>query len=81
MCHLQGQILTPGPKVVKLFPCSAQLRLKFILLINDKVHLNIYKQNEIQALVIQTRKFYLFGLIMPPTSKKFPNFEEVEGAY
>ena len=26
----------PGPKVMKLFSCSAQLRLKFILLINVK---------------------------------------------
>ena len=27
----------PGPEVVKLFSCSAQLRLKFILLINIKM--------------------------------------------
>ena len=27
----------PGPKVIKLFSCSAQLRLKFILLINVKM--------------------------------------------
>ena len=27
----------PGPKVLKLFSCSAQLRLKFILLINVKM--------------------------------------------
>ena len=26
--------MTPGPEVIKLFSCSAQLRLKFILLIN-----------------------------------------------
>ena len=28
---------TPGPEVIKLFSCSAQLRLKFILLINIKM--------------------------------------------
>ena len=28
---------TSGPKVIKLFSCSAQLRLKFILLINVKM--------------------------------------------
>ena len=27
----------PGPEVIKLFSCSAQPRLKFILLINDKM--------------------------------------------
>ena len=27
----------PGPEVIKLFSCSAQLRLKFILLINVKM--------------------------------------------
>ena len=27
----------PGPEVIKLFSCSTQLRLKFILLINVKM--------------------------------------------
>ena len=27
----------PGPEVIKLFSCSSQLRLKFILLINVKM--------------------------------------------
>ena len=31
------QVLNPGPEVIKLFSCSAQLRLKFILLINVKL--------------------------------------------
>ena len=36
MCtNIEG--LTPGPEVIKLFSCSAQLRLKFILLINVKM--------------------------------------------
>ena len=30
-------IVIPGSKVIKLFSCSAQLRLKFILLINVKM--------------------------------------------
>ena len=29
--------LCPGPEVIKLFSCSAQLRLKFILLLNVKM--------------------------------------------
>ena len=28
---------TPGPEVIKLFSCSDQLRLKFILLINVRM--------------------------------------------
>ena len=30
-------LITSGPEVIKLFSCSAQLRLKFILLINVKM--------------------------------------------
>ena len=30
------QTLQPGPEVIKLFPCSTQLSMKFILLINIK---------------------------------------------
>ena len=45
----------PGPKVIKIFSCSTQLRLKFILLINVKMnannfwhlrHFNINKQDK-----------------------------------
>ena len=38
-CFFQDCLLIPGPghKVIKLFLCSAQLRLKFILLINIKM--------------------------------------------
>ena len=32
-----GLVIKPGPEVIKLFSCSAQLRLKFILLINVKM--------------------------------------------
>ena len=31
----------PGPEVIKLFSCSAQLRLKFILFINVKMPTNV----------------------------------------
>ena len=34
---LVGHVVTPGPEGIKLFSCSAQLRLKFILLINVKM--------------------------------------------
>ena len=39
-CVLEQDTFTPqssGPEVIKLFSCSAQLRLKFILLINVKM--------------------------------------------
>ena len=43
------------PEVIKLFSCSTQLRLKFILLINvkmPKIVFNIYQQDRLMALVI-----------------------------
>ena len=42
-CFAEAQVTNdnlgfrPGPEVIKLFSCSAQLRLKFILLINVKM--------------------------------------------
>ena len=48
--------IVPGLEVFKNFSCSTQLRLKFILLINDKmptlfnlVAFTIYKQDKFQA--------------------------------
>ena len=45
ICYLPGNddmpIALSGPKVIKLFSCSAQLRLKFILLINVKMPTNV----------------------------------------
>ena len=35
--HSNKLVMRPGPEVIKLFSCSAQLRLKFILLINVKM--------------------------------------------
>ena len=39
--HCSGELKStqnyPGPKVLKLFPCSTQLSTKFILLINVKM--------------------------------------------
>ena len=45
LCHLSYFLqvphslwhLTPGPEVIQLFPCSTQLSMKFILLINNKM--------------------------------------------
>ena len=34
-CVIRGK--TPGPEVIKLFPCSTQLSAKFILLLNVKM--------------------------------------------
>ena len=38
--HCTLNIKTPGPKVVKLFSCSTQLSMKFVLLINLKLLTN-----------------------------------------
>ena len=35
--HLQGDKISPGPEVIKLFSCSTQLSMKFFLLINVKM--------------------------------------------
>ena len=35
--HKKLHNVQASPKVIELFSCSAQLRLKFILLINDKM--------------------------------------------
>ena len=40
----------PGPEVMKLFSCSAQLTPKFIQLINVKMPFNIYEQDKLQTL-------------------------------
>ena len=40
-CHSRFQ---PGSEVIKLFSCSAQLRIKFFLLINVKMQFNIYER-------------------------------------
>ena len=37
LCFMLYHLITPGPEVIKLFSCSAQLRKKFILLINVKM--------------------------------------------
>ena len=45
--------LGPGPEVIKLFSCSAQVRLKFILLINvnkSRINYNLWQsQSEIST--------------------------------
>ena len=44
LSNLPGQCVKtkrPGPKVIKLFSCSTQLRLNFILLINVKMSTNV----------------------------------------
>ena len=35
--QLPDAALTPGPEVIKLFSCSTQLSIKFIMLINVKM--------------------------------------------
>ena len=35
--YVRGFVLSPGPEVIKLFPCSTQLSMNFILLIDIKM--------------------------------------------
>ena len=54
--------------VIKLFSCSAQLRLKFILLINVKMpticwHFNFYKQDKLLDSAFLNRTFNLIWAI------------------
>ena len=35
--HVRGVVLSPGPEVIKKFPCSTQLSMNFILLIDIKM--------------------------------------------
>ena len=39
-------IVTPGPEVMKLFSCSIQLRIKFILLLNVKMQIIVGRIND-----------------------------------
>ena len=42
----QVMIVIPGPGVIKLFSCSTQLSMNFFLLINAKMHFNIYEREK-----------------------------------
>ena len=57
--------LQPGPEVLKLFPCSNQLSMKFFLLINVKNANNCWHFN------IYERENNILGLSAP---KKTPDF-------
>ena len=34
LIFIRTKVITPGPEVIKLFSCSTQLSMKFVLLIN-----------------------------------------------
>ena len=57
-----------GLEVIKLFSCSAQLRLKFILLINVKMPtivvgiFNIYQQNKLLSMLDFLTDFGYFSI-------------------
>ena len=40
------ELIQSGPEVIKLFSCSTQLSMKFCLLINVKMHFNIYEREK-----------------------------------
>ena len=52
-------LLTPGPKVIKLFPCSTRLNMKIFLLINIKM------PTIVGILTIMGRKNNTLGLSEP----------------
>ena len=58
----------PGPEVIKLFSCSAQLRLKFILLINVKM------PTIVGILTYMSRINYLFLSFEPEFSTNLSYF-------
>ena len=62
----------PGPDVIKLFSCSAQLRLKFILLINVKM------PTIVGILTFISRINYYFLSFEPEFSTNFDYFNIYE---
>ena len=62
----------PGPEVIKLFSCSAQLRLKFILLINVKM------PTIVGILTFISRINYQILRYEPEFSTNFDNFNIYE---
>ena len=60
--------LTPGPDIIKLFSCSTQLRLKYILLINVKM------PTIVGILTFMSRINYSFLGLEPEFSNNFDNF-------
>ena len=57
--------MAPGPEVIKLFSCSTQPRLKFILLINVKM------QTTVGILTFISKINYYFFLVL---NLDFPHF-------
>ena len=63
----------PGPEVIKLFSCSAQLRLKSILLINVKI------PTIVGILILKSRiKYYFLDFEPSKFSTNFDNFKIYE---
>ena len=57
--------VTPGPKVIKLFPCSTQLRMKFFPLINVKM------PTSVGILTCMSGKNNILGLTEPKKKAEF----------
>ena len=55
--------MSPGPQIIKLFPCSTQLRMKFQLLIKGKT----VKNNYILAFKLSDVVFILLMNVKMPT--------------
>ena len=56
----------PGPEVIKLFPCSTQLSMTFILLINVKMPTNVQQMpTSANNLTFMSRKNSVLGLSEP----------------
>ena len=60
--------LKPGPEVIKLFPCSTQLSMKFFLFINVKM------PTIVGILIFVSRKNSILGLSELNTSEFLDSF-------
>ena len=62
--------MNPGPEVIKkLFPCSTQLSMKFILLINVKMPtivdiLTFISMINTTSERLKARNFFMFGILV-----------------
>ena len=62
-CTCHEYHMKPGPEVIKLFPCSTQLSMKFFLLINVKM------PTIVGISTFMSRKNSILGLFEPKNSR------------
>ena len=65
----ESSLLSPGPEVIKLFSCSTQLSMTFLVLINDEI---------VDISTFESRKNSILGLSEP---EKFFKFLDIFNTY